>query len=47
MLIGTRQKITHCDVTVHIGGQALTEVPHNKHLGVFIDQHLTWQKHTE
>ena len=41
MLIGTRHKITHHNVTVHIGGQAFTEVPHNKYLGVFIDQHRT------
>ena len=47
MLIGTRQRITHHNVTVHIGGQALTEAPHINYLGVFIDQHLTWQKHTE
>ena len=47
-LIGTRQRITHRNVTVHIGGgQALTAIPHIKHLGVFIDQHLTWQKHSE
>ena len=47
MLIGTRQKINHHNVTVRISGQALTQVPHTKYLGVFIDQHLTWQKHTE
>ena len=46
MQIGTRQRITHHNVTVHIGVQVLTEVPHIKYLGVFIDQHLTWQKHT-
>ena len=28
MLVGTRQKINHCNVTVYIGGRALTEVPH-------------------
>ena len=44
MLIDTRQRITHHNLTVHISGQALTEVPHIKYLGVFIDQHL---KHTE
>ena len=34
-------------MSVHISGQVLTQVPYTKYLGVFIDQHLTWQKHTE
>ena len=38
MLIGTRQRTNHCNGTVHIGGQVLTQVPHiYKYLGVFID----------
>ena len=45
MLIGTRQRTNHRNVSVHINGQVLTQVPHTKYLGVFIDQHLTWQKH--
>ena len=47
MLIGTRQRTNHRNVSVHISGQVLTQVHHTKYLGVFIDQHLTWQKHTE
>ena len=47
MLIGTRQRITYHNVTVHIGGQVLTEVPYIKYLSVFINQHLTWQKNNE
>ena len=47
MLIGTRQKINHHNVTVHISGQVLTQVPYTKYLGVFIDQNLTWHKHSE
>ena len=47
MLIGNRQKINHCSVTVHISGQVLSQVPFTKYLGVFIDQNLTWQKHYE
>ena len=31
LLIGTRQRINHRNVTVHIGGQALAEVPHIKY----------------
>ena len=47
MLIGTRQRMNHRNVSVHISGQVLTQVPYTKYLGAFIDQHLTWQKHTE
>ena len=47
MLISSRQKINHRNVTIHISGQTLTQIPCTKYLGVFIDQHLTWQKHTE
>ena len=47
MLIGNRQKINHCSVTVYISGQVLSQVPFTKYLGVFIDQNLTWQKHYE
>ena len=39
--------MNHRNVSVHISGQVLTQVPHTKYLGVFIDQHLTRQKHTE
>ena len=47
MLISTRQKINHHNVIVHISGQVLSQVPFTKYLGVFIDQNLTWQKHSE
>ena len=42
MLNGTRQKINHHNVTVHISGQVLSQVPFTKYFGVFIDQNLTW-----
>ena len=38
------------NVTVHIGGQPRPLLKYHtlaKYLGIFIDQHLTWQKHTE
>ena len=38
--------MNHCSMSVHINGQVLTQVPHTKNT-VFIDQNLTWQKHTE
>ena len=47
MLIGTRHKINHCKVTVHVSGQVLSQVPFTKYLGVFIGQYLTWEKHSE
>ena len=47
MLIGTRQKINHHYVTIHISGQVLSQVPHTKYLGVFIDQNLTGQKYSK
>ena len=30
MLTGTRQRINHCNMIVHISGQVLTQVPHTK-----------------
>ena len=50
ILIGTRQKINHHNVTVHISGQVLsllTQVPYIKYLCVSIDQNLIWQKRSE
>ena len=47
MLIGTRQKINHYNVTVHIRAQIHSQVPYIKYLGVPIFQNLTWQKHSE
>ena len=32
---------------VSINGRQLSRVPSRKYLGVYIDEHLTWQKHTQ
>ena len=37
MLIGTRQKINHHNVSVQISGQTLTQVSYTKYLGIYID----------
>ena len=47
MLIGSRQKLRDSDLCVSINGRQLSRVPSHKYLGVYIDEHLTWQKHTQ
>ena len=47
MLIGSRQKLRDSDLCVSINGRQLSRVPSLKYLGVYIDEHLTWQKHTQ
>ena len=47
MLIGSRQKLRDSDLCVSINGRQLSRVPSRKYLGVYIDEHLTWQKHTQ
>ena len=46
-LIGSRQKLRDSDLCVSINGRQLSRVPSLKYLGVYIDKHLTWQKHTQ
>ena len=47
MLIGSWQKLQDSDLCVSINGRQLSRVPSLKYLGVYIDEHLTWQKHTQ
>ena len=47
ILIGSRQKLRDSDLCVSINGRQLSRVPSRKYLGVYIDEHLTWQKHTQ
>ena len=48
MLLGTRNrlnKINDNDVDIRINGKQLKQVRKCKHLGVIIDENLTWQDH--
>ena len=47
MLIGFRQKLRDSDLCINISGKQLSRVPFLKYLGVYIDENLTWQKHTQ
>ena len=47
MLIGSHQKLKGHSVSISIGGRPLPQLQSTKYLGVVIDQHLTWQCHTE
>ena len=47
MLIGSRQKLRDSDLCVSINGKQLSRAPSLKYLGVYIDGHLTWKKHTQ
>ena len=48
MLIGSRQRLATTighSLTVQIEGHEIDRVPHNKSLGICIDQNLSWSKH--
>ena len=47
MLISSWQKLWNSDLCVSINGRQLFRVPSLKYLGVYVDDHLTWQKHTQ
>ena len=44
MLIGSRQRIGHQHMAVNIAGIPLCHVTVVRYLGLYIDQHLTWQQ---
>ena len=49
MVIGSRQKLqTQKDSTIdiHIEGREINKVDYTKSLGLYIDDNLTWKKHT-
>ena len=46
MLIDSRQKLRDSDLCVSINSRQLSRVPSLKYFVVYIDEHLTWQKHT-
>ena len=47
MLIGSRQKVGSKTLCLSLNGSVLKQVPSTKYLGVYIDQHLTWQSHID
>ena len=47
MLIGLRQRTGGNHLHLILNGDILKQVPVTKYLGVYIDQHLTWNTHVE
>ena len=47
MLIGTRQRLSDLSINICISGKSLENCTYTKLLGVYIDCHLTWDKHIE
>ena len=47
MLIGSRQRVGSKTLCLSLNGNVLKQVPSAKYLGVYIDQHLTWQSHID
>ena len=47
MLIGSRQRIGHQHMAVNIAGIPLSHATVVRYLGLYIDQHLTWQQHID
>jgi len=47
MLIGSRQRIGGKSLSLSVNGDVLQQVLSIKYLGLYIDQHLTWQNHID
>ena len=47
ILIAYRQKLRDSDICVEISGRQLSRVQSLKYLGIYIDENLTWQRHTQ
>ena len=47
MLVGSRQKLQNHDLSVTIDGRQLSRVSSIRYLELYIDEHLSWQRHTE
>ena len=47
MLIGLRQRVGSKTLCLSLNGSVLKQVSSNKYLGVYIDQHQTWQTHID
>ena len=47
MLVGSRQRTKGMNLTLTLDGTVLKQVCSTKYLGVYLDQHLTWQSHVD
>ena len=47
MLIGSHQRTIGLNLTLTLDGDILRQVSSTKYLGVYLDQHLTWQAHVD
>jgi len=47
MLIGSRQRTGGLDLAITLDGAILKQVCSTKYLGLYLDQHLTWQAHVD
>jgi len=47
MLIGSRQRLEGKSLHLSLNGNVLKQVSSTKYLGLYIDQHLTWQDHID
>jgi len=47
MLIGSRHRTRGLDLVIKLYGVILKQVCSTKYLGVYLDQHLTWQPHVD
>jgi len=47
MLIGSRQRLDGKSLHLSLNGSTLKQVSSTKYLGLYIDQHLTWQGHID
>ena len=46
MLISSRQKLRNHDLSISVDGKQLSRVSSVKHLGLHIDENLSWHQHT-
>ena len=46
ILVGSHQKLQNHDLSVTIDGRQLSHVSSIRYLGLYIDEHLSWQRHT-
>ena len=47
MLIGSHQRTNGLNLKITLDGSILKQVCSTKYLGVYLDQHLTWQAHVD